>query len=180
MTNPNNQIAIFGGGCFWCTEATFGELRGVLDVKPGYAGGNLPNPSYEQVCSGNTGHVEVVQVTFDPTRISYQDLLNVFFVVHDPTTPNQQGGDVGTQYRSVIFYTSDDQKQQAEHFINKLTDESAYDGRIVTEVKPLDTFFEAESYHHSYYQKNHDQTYCQIVINPKLEKLKEKYAKLLK
>ena len=180
MIDSNNQTAIFGGGCFWCTEATLSELRGVTDVKPGYAGGSMPNPNYDQVCGGNPGHAEVVQVTFDPTRISYQDLLDVFFAVHDPTSPNQQGNDVGTQYRSVIFYTSDDQKQQAEAFIKKLTDEGAYDGRIVTDVKPLDTFYEAESHHHRYYQKNPNQAYCQVVINPKLKKLKEKYATLLK
>src|SRR3989344_8121162 len=170
------EVATLGGGCFWCLEAVFQQVAGVANVASGYAGGSVVNPTYEHVCSGTTGHAEVVQVTFDPTRISYQDLLNVFFAVHDPTTPNRQGGDVGTQYRSVIFYTSDDKKQQAEAFIKKLTGEGAYDNRIVTDVKPLDTFYEAESYHHTYYQKNPDQAYCQTVINPKLKKLKEKYA----
>ena len=178
--NRINQTAIFGGGCFWCTEATFGELRGVTDVIPGYAGGGVPNPNYELVCGGSTGHAEVIQVTFDPAQISYQSLLEVFFAVHDPTTLNRQGNDVGTQYRSVILYNSEEQKKQAETFIKQLTAEGTFSGRVVTDVKPLEKFYEAESYHHRYFKKNSDQAYCQVVINPKVKKLKKKYAKLLK
>ncbi|MBI3291112.1 peptide-methionine (S)-S-oxide reductase MsrA [Candidatus Falkowbacteria bacterium] len=174
------QTIIFGGGCFWCTEATFQKLKGVISAVPGYAGGEAPNPSYEHVCSGNTGHAEVIKIEFNPDEISFKNLLEVFFAVHDPTTLNKQGSDVGAQYRSIILYTSEDQKKQAEEFIKKLSEEGIYQNKIVTELKPLDKFYEAESYHHNYYEKNPDQAYCQAVINPKLKKLKEKYARLLK
>lgn len=151
-------------------------LKGVFEVMPGYAGGTTPNPTYEAVCSGKTGHAEVLRVEFDPKIITYKDLLTVFFATHDPTTLNQQGADVGTQYRSIILYTTDQQKEQAEKFIDELN----IDGQeIVTEVKPLEKFYEAEPYHHHYYQNNPEQAYCRVVINPKLEKLKTKFSKLL-
>ena len=178
--NPKSEIAIFGGGCFWCTEAVFTELRGVISVMPGYAGGVISNPTYKQVCSGNTGHAEVIKIEFDPSQISYTNLLTVFFATHDPTTPNQQGGDVGTQYRSIILYTNENQKSDAEKFIKKVN-ESASEGKpIVTEIKPLEKFYEAEDYHKDFYQKNPSQPYCQIVINPKLQKLEKQFSALLK
>ena len=174
------EIAVFGGGCFWCTEAIYQNLRGVLSVMPGYAGGNIKNPTYEQVCNGKTGHAEVIRVEFDPEKISFQDLLTVFFATHDPTTLNRQGNDVGTQYRSVILYTSDEQKREAETFIHSLNDSDAQEKPVVTEVKPLEIFYEAEDYHQKYYERNSGQPYCQFVINPKLGKLKEKFHALLK
>ena len=181
MTQENLQIAVFGGGCFWCTEAIFEELRGVISVMPGYAGGPSTGsgqaPTYEQVCSGITGHAEVTKVEFDSSQISYNDLLTVFFATHDPTTLNRQGNDVGTQYRSIIFYTNDGQKRDAEDFIKKLNQSGP---KIVTEVKHLENFYPAEEYHHQYYLKNTDKPYCQIVINPKLEKLIKDFSKLLK
>ncbi len=170
------ETAVFGGGCFWCTEAVFEQLKGVVSVMPGYAGGTTSNPTYEAVCSGKTGHAEVLRVEFDPEVLSYHDLLTVFFATHDPTTLNSQGSDVGTQYRSVILYTTDGQKQQAEAFIDDLDKEGEL---VVTEVKPLEQFYEAEAYHHHYYQNNPEQAYCRVVINPKLEKLKTEFAKLL-
>lgn len=174
------QTAIFGGGCFWCTEAIFGSLRGVASVMPGYAGGKMARPDYEQVSSGETGHAEVVRVEFDPDAVSYDTLLEVFFATHDPTTPNRQGADVGTQYRSVIFTTDVAQQRAAEAHIKKLAS-SAYAGRkIVTDVQPLDRFYDAEEYHRKYFEKNPDQPYCQIVIGPKLKKLKKQFAPLLK
>lgn len=171
-----HETAIFGGGCFWCTEAVFERLKGVGEVMPGYAGGTMPNPTYEQVCSGKTGHAEVLRVDFDPEKISYKDLLTVFFATHDPTTLNQQGSDVGTQYRSIILYTSEQQKEAAEKFIDEL---NVAGEQVVTELKPLEKFYEAEAYHHHYFQNNPDQAYCRVVINPKLEKLKTKFANLL-
>lgn len=174
------QKAILGGGCFWCTEATFEMLRGVVSVYPGYAGGETPNPTYFQVCNTDTGHAEVIQVEFDPSEISYEDLLTVFFSVHDPTTPNRQGNDVGEQYRSIILTTTEEQKQQAEKFIQKLSENEFKDKKIVTEVKPLDIFYPAEDYHHHYFQKNPDQAYCQLVVNPKVTKMKQRFAELLK
>ena len=179
MTN-NTQIAIFGGGCFWCTEAIFARLNGVISVKPGYAGGSLPDPSYHEVCEGTTGHAEVIQIEFDPAIISYNALLDVFFHTHDPTTLNKQGADVGTQYRSVIFYTTDEQKQHAEEMITQLNAENEFGSPIVTHVEPLDTFYEAENYHHDYFAKNEYAPYCQVVISPKVQKLYEKYGKLTK
>lgn len=175
----NKQTAVFGGGCFWCTEATFAELRGVISVAPGYAGGHVEHPTYEQVCTGTTGHAEVIRVEFDPAVITYRDLLTVFFAVHDPTTKDRQGNDVGPQYRSIILYMDEAQKREAEAFIAELnqTDDQK---PVVTEVEPLETFYEAEDYHHEYFKKNPDQAYCQLVINPKLKKLREHFEELLK
>ena len=173
-----NEIAVFGGGCFWCTEASFQDLKGVARAVPGYAGGSVPSPSYQQVCTGMTGHAEVVQVEFDPSVISYETLLKVFFTVHDPTQLNRQGNDVGTQYRSVIYTTSEEQKQAAEAFIAEINPE--FDGGIVTEVAPLDTFYEAEDYHHDYFKKNPNAGYCAVIISPKVAKLRKQFADLLK
>lgn len=172
-----NKIAVFGGGCFWCTEAVYEELKGVASIMPGYAGGAVPNPTYEQVCTGETGHAEVIKIEYNPAQISYSDLLTVFFATHDPTTLNRQGGDIGTQYRSIILYTDDAQKNEAEQFIKKLNESGP---KAVTEIKPLEAFYEAEDYHRQYYLKNSSAPYCQLVINPKLEKLKEKFYSLLK
>lgn len=172
-----NQTAVFGGGCFWCTEAVFEQLKGVQSVMPGYAGGTTPNPTYESVCSGTTGHAEVLRVEFDPGVITYEDLLTVFFAAHDPTTLNRQGNDVGTQYRSIILTTTDEQRQVAEAFIKKLDEDGP---KVVTEVKPLEVFHEAEAYHHHYFQTHPDQAYCQLIINPKLEKVKKKFEQLFK
>jgi len=174
------QTVVLGGGCFWCTEATFSMLKGVSKVSPGYAGGSTTNPTYEQVSSGSTGHAEVIKIDFDERIITYRDLLTVFFAVHDPTTLNRQGHDVGTQYRSVIFYTSEAQKNEAADFIVVLESNEFKGAKIVTEVKPLEVFYEAEEYHHQYFQKNPSQAYCQIVINPKVQKLKSHLAHLLK
>jgi peptide-methionine (S)-S-oxide reductase len=174
------EAAIFGGGCFWCTEAVFKMMRGVSDVRPGYAGGTVKDPTYEQVCEGTTGHAEVVRVQYDPSQVKYRDLMTVFFGSHDPTTLNRQGNDIGTQYRSVIFTTTDDQKEEAEKFIKELN-ASATDGKpIVTEVEPLPAFYEAEGYHHDYFAKNKSAMYCQLIINPKLEKVQKNFAALLK
>lgn len=174
------EVAIFGGGCFWCTEAVFKMLRGVSDVRPGYAGGTVPNPTYNQVCEGTTGHAEVVRVEYDPSQVAYRDLMTVFFGSHDPTTVNQQGNDIGTQYRSVIFTTTDEQKEEAEKFIAELN-ASATDGKpVVTEIEPLSVFYEAENYHHDYFEKNKTAMYCELVINPKLEKVQKSFAALLK
>lgn len=174
------QTAVFGGGCFWCTEAVFQKLKGVEKVTSGYAGGDMSNPDYEHVSMGNTGHAEVIEVQFDSNIISYEILLNVFFSVHDPTTMNKQGNDVGEQYRSVILYTNEEQKQQAEGFIKKLSDEHHFDNPIVTEIKPLGKFYPAEQYHQNYFESNPNQPYCQVVINPKVKKFKEKFAEYLK
>jgi peptide-methionine (S)-S-oxide reductase len=176
----STQIAIFGNGCFWCTEAIFQKLKGVISVKPGYAGGTKPNPTYEEVCNGNTGHAEVIKIEYDPTQIEYKVLLEVFFSTHDPTTLNRQGNDVGEQYRSVIFYNSDEQKKAAEQFIAQLTKDAVYTSPIVTQIKPLDKFYEAEDYHHNYFEANKDKPYCQVIINPKLQKFKQHYSKLMK
>ena len=174
------EVAIFGGGCFWCTEAVFKMMRGVSDVRPGYAGGTVANPTYNQVCEGTTGHAEVVRIEYDPTQVQYRDLMTVFFGSHDPTTLNRQGNDVGTQYRSIIFTTTEGQKEEAEAFITELN-ASATDGKpIVTEVEPLTTFYEAEDYHHDYFAKNTSAMYCQLIINPKLEKVQKSFAALLK
>lgn len=180
MNTPALQLAVFGGGCFWCTEAIFKSLKGVVTVMPGYTGGTTANPTYESVSNGNTGHVESIKIQFDPALISYNDLLAVFFNTHDPTTLNQQGADMGTQYASAVFYVTEEQKTATEALIKELTDSKAYDRPIVTVVKPLGTFYEAESYHHDYYEAHKDAPYCQIVIEPKLEKLQKKFAELLK
>ena len=176
----SEATAVFGGGCFWCTEAVFQMLKGVSKVEPGYAGGRADNPSYELVSSGNTGHAEVIRVTYDPSVISYEDLLTVFFGSHDPTTLNRQGNDVGEQYRSVILYQREEEKAAAEKLIQEVN-ESLNDGsRVVTQVVPLGTFFPAEDYHKNYYQNNSSAPYCQIIIEPKIEKVKKRFAELVK
>ena len=178
---PNKtEIAVFGGGCFWCTEAIFTELRGIISVAPGYAGGTVVNPTYETVCGGKTGHAEVIKITFDPGQISFNDLLTVFFATHDPTTINRQGADVGTQYRSIVFYVDDDQKRVAEQFIKKLVESDLQGKPVVTEVRPLAQFYEAEDYHHNYFKNNSTQPYCQVIIEPKVQKLEKEFAALLK
>jgi peptide-methionine (S)-S-oxide reductase len=177
-----HESAVLGGGCFWCTESIFKELKGVVSVVPGYAGGEKPAPTYEEVCAGDTGHAEVIRVEFDPAEISYRDILKVFFATHDPTTLNRQGNDVGTQYRSVILYADHKQKSDAEAVIAELKAAGGYGGReVVTELKPLETFWEAESYHRDYYAKNRGENpYCQLVIDPKLKKFRETFRSLLK
>ncbi|MGH7827621.1 MAG: peptide-methionine (S)-S-oxide reductase MsrA [Candidatus Binatia bacterium] len=177
---PQNEIAVFGGGCFWCTEAVFDELRGVTSVVPGYAGGAVKNPTYEQVCGGRTGHAEVIRIEFDPTQIAYKDLLTVFFATHDPTTLNRQGNDVGTQYRSAVLYVDEDQQREAENFIKELNDSKAFGKPVVTTVEALGDFYEAEEYHQKYYARNPYQPYCQFTIPPKLEKLHKQFRDLLK
>ncbi len=176
----NKQSIIFGGGCFWCVEAVFQRLKGVESVVSGYAGGEKDNPSYFAVSSGNTGHAEVIRVEFDPSVIPFETLLSVFFSSHDPTTINKQGNDVGEQYRSAIFYITENQKLESERFIQQLTEEKVFSRPIVTELKPLGKFFPAESYHQNYYNENKEQPYCQIIIEPKLAKLRAKFAHLLK
>ncbi len=175
----DNAIAVFANGCFWCTEAVFSMLKGVSSVLPGYTGGKTDNPNYESVSGGNTGHAEAIQIEYDPSVISYDDLLSVFFNTHDPTTLNRQGNDVGTQYRSAIFYNTPEQKEKAESLIKELNDTKAYDKLVVTEVRPLTVFYPSETYHHEYYKNNKNQPYCQLVIAPKLEKLQERFEKLL-
>ena len=171
------ELATFGSGCFWCTEAVFQQLKGVKSVKSGYAGGTTENPSYEQVCTGTTGHAEVIQVEFDPSIISYEELLEVFFETHNPTTMNRQGNDVGTQYRSIILYHSDEQKEIAERVKKRLDQSGKWKNPIVTEIKPFTEFYIAEDYHQDYYKQNKNQPYCRAVISPKLEKF-EKIFKL--
>lgn len=170
----------FGAGCFWCSEAAFGELKGVKSVRSGYAGGAKKNPTYEQVCSGTTGHAEVSKVEFDPTIISIEDLLSVFFTIHDPTTFNRQGDDLGTQYRSIVLYTNADQKNLVKKYIGKLAHKGLWNNPIVTEIVPLVTFYEVEPNHYKYFELNKDNRYCQLVINPKLVKLRKLHANLLK
>ncbi len=180
MTQNNTETAIFAGGCFWCTEAIFKEMKGVKSVLPGYTGGKRPNPTYEQVSTGATGHAEAVKIEFDPNQVSYEELLQVFFATHDPTTLNRQGNDVGTQYRSAIFYTNDKQKALAEAYIKFLNDSDVYDQYIVTEVVPAQTFYEAEDYHKNYLSNNPDNPYCQYVVLPKLEKFRKHFKNKLK
>ena len=172
------ETATLGGGCFWCLDAAYREIEGVSHVVSGYAGGERPNPTYEQVCTGRTGHAEVVQVEFDPDVISYADVLDIFWAIHDPTTLNRQGADVGTQYRSVIFYANDDQRRAAEASRDAIGD--AWPRPVVTEILPLEAFYPAEEYHQDYFAKNPDQGYCQLIINPKLKKLRDRYAARLK
>lgn len=173
------ETAVLAGGCFWCTEAVFLKLRGVSSVEPGYTGGHVANPSYEQVSMGNTGHAEVIKFTYDLEKITYRDLLEVFFATHDPTTLNRQGNDIGPQYRSIIFYADDEQKQEAENIVKELTEAGAYSNPIVTTIEPLGEFYKAEDYHKNYYERNQGQPYCQVVIAPKLKKFKEKFASLI-
>jgi peptide-methionine (S)-S-oxide reductase len=174
------EVATLGGGCFWCTEAVFVDLKGVTSVEPGYSGGSVPDPSYEQVCTGDTGHAEVVQVTFDPAVLSFHDLLTVFFTVHDPTTLNRQGNDVGTQYRSVVFYRDPSQKSIAEQVIRELQDERLYRKPFVTQVVPFQAFYPAEEYHRNYFERNPERAYCQMVIAPKVAKFRSKFTNRLK
>jgi peptide-methionine (S)-S-oxide reductase len=174
------QTAVFGGGCFWCVEAVFQRLTGVTQVESGYMGGRADQATYRQVCNGDTGHVEVVRVTFDPGQIGYRDLLDVFFAVHDPTTLNRQGNDAGEQYRSVIFYNDDEQQKVAENTIAELTAEHAFSEAIVTAVEPAEEFHAAEQYHQNYYNENSRQPYCMFVISPKLAKLEKKFAEKLR
>ncbi|HTS19590.1 MAG TPA: peptide-methionine (S)-S-oxide reductase MsrA [Verrucomicrobiae bacterium] len=179
--NPSSTETItLGGGCFWCTEAVFEQLKGVGKVESGYSGGTVPNPSYEEVCTGDTGHAEVSQITFDPTVISLKQILEVFFTVHNPTTLNRQGNDVGTQYRSVIFYRSPDQKAAAEQAIRDIAAAKIWDGKIVTEVAPFKAFYKAEDYHQEYFRLHGSQPYCQIIIAPKVAKFREHFKSLLK
>ncbi|HHS12673.1 MAG TPA: peptide-methionine (S)-S-oxide reductase [bacterium] len=172
--------ATFGGGCFWCLEPLFESLKGVTNAEAGYAGGHTESPTYKQVCSGLTGHAEVVQITFDPAVISYADLLDAFFAMHDPTTLNRQGADVGTQYRSILLTHDNGQKKDAERVIDELNRSGIWDRPIVTEIKPLDVFYPAESWHQEYFENNPDQPYCQAVINPKVAKFREKFKDRLK
>jgi peptide-methionine (S)-S-oxide reductase len=176
----SNKVAVFAGGCFWCTEAVFDELRGVKSVVSGYAGGTLKNPTYEQVCMGTTGHAEVIKIEFDPAEISFSDLMTVFFATHDPTTLNRQGNDVGTQYRSAIFYGDEKQKEEAATFIKELDDAKTFKNSIVTTLEPLTEFYPAEDYHQKFYANNPFQGYCQYAIPPKLTKLHKQFKGLLK
>jgi len=178
--SSNKETATFGSGCFWCTEAVFQRLKGVEDVKSGYSGGDVENPTYQQVCNGNTGHAEVIQITYDPSVISFEELLEVFWKTHDPTTLNRQGNDVGTQYRSVIFYHTSQQKELAELYKKKLDAAKVYNNPIVTEIYPFRKFYPAENYHQDYYDNNSNQPYCSFVITPKLEKFEKVFKDKLK
>jgi peptide-methionine (S)-S-oxide reductase len=174
------EIATLGGGCFWCLEAVFKDLRGVTSVMSGYAAGQVPNPTYKQVCSGRTGHAEVVQVKFDPTQLAYADLLRVFFTIHDPTTKDRQGNDVGPQYRSIILTHSDAQVATAKAVIQEITDAKIWPGKLVTEIEPLTVFYEAEEEHHDYFARNPWSGYCQVVVAPKVTKFRKQFSDRLK
>ncbi len=174
------ETATLAGGCFWCLEAVYDDLRGVESVVSGYTGGSVPHPTYQQVCSGATGHAEVVQIAYDPREVSFKELLEVFFTIHDPTTLNRQGADIGTQYRSAIFYHSPEQKETAERTIAELEAEGIWDAPIVTEVAPLEVFYPAEEYHQEYYRRNPEQGYCRAVVAPKVAKFRQKYLERLK
>jgi peptide-methionine (S)-S-oxide reductase len=188
MTNPSQstsrgeprELATLGGGCFWCLEAVFEQLRGVDGVESGYTGGSIPEPSYEQVCSGRTGHAEVVQVTFDPAVIPYREILNVFFATHDPTTLNRQGADIGTQYRSAIFYHAPEQQRVAQELLASLNAAKIWPAPITTQVLPLEKYYPAEKYHQGYYRQNPGQGYCQAVVSPKVAKFRKQFASWLK
>ena len=175
-----NEVAVFGGGCFWCTEAIFQQLKGVVSVSPGYAGGQKANPTYNEISTGMTGHAEVTKIEFDPSIISYEDLLEIFMHLHDPTTLNRQGYDVGSQYRSIILYTNEQQKKTAEKVLLALNASKEFKRPIVTEIKPLEKFYEAEDYHKNYYASNMEKPYCQLIISPKLTHLRQKYSAKLK
>ena len=179
-TDKTLETATLAGGCFWCVEAVFDDLRGVADVVSGYSGGHTENPTYAQVCSEATGHAEVIQVKFDPSEVSFKEILQVFFAVHDPTTLNRQGHDVGTQYRSAIFYHDDEQKRVAEEVIKEITAEGVFDAPIVTEVTPFEKFYEAEDYHQEYFANNPNQPYCAAVVAPKVSKFRQKFLTRLK
>jgi peptide-methionine (S)-S-oxide reductase len=178
--NSVREVATLGGGCFWCLEAVYDELLGVMDVVSGYAGGHVAEPTYKAVCAGTTGHAEVVQVTFDPAVVTYREILQVFFAIHDPTTLNRQGADIGSQYRSAIFYHSPEQQRTARDLIAELDGQSLWGGPIVTEVVPLEKFYPAEDYHQEYFKKNPNQGYCQFVVAPKVAKFRQKYMARLK
>jgi peptide-methionine (S)-S-oxide reductase len=180
MNASNTEIAVLGGGCFWCLDAVFRELEGVLDVQSGYAGGSAPNPSYEAVCSGRTGHAEVVRVEFDAAKLTFADLLRVFYAIHDPTTPNRQGNDVGTQYRSVIYCQSPAQRATAEAVTREIADQGLYRGRIVTEIADAAPFYPAERYHQDYFERNPAQPYCMFVVEPKVAKFRKTFRDRLK
>ena len=179
----NGEIAVFSGGCFWCTEAIFKMLKGVKDVKVGYAGGNPSadgkNLTYDTICTGKTGYAEVIMIEFDPKIISFRELLSVFFSSHDPTSLNRQGSDMGTEYRSLILFTNDSQRKESEKYIKELNQPSLRERKIVTEIKPLEEFYEAESYHQDFYNRNREAMYCQLIINPKLEKAQKEFANLM-
>lgn len=180
-SNPvNTDTATFGTGCFWCTEAVFQQLKGVLKVTSGYSGGHVANPTYEQVCAKNTGHAEVIRVVYDPSQISYDELLEVFWQTHDPTTLNRQGNDVGPQYRSVIFYHSEEQKQKAEHYKAELDKSGSWKDPIVTAIEPIKNFYSAEDYHQNYYNNNGNQPYCYFVVRPKVEKFEKVFKNKLR
>lgn len=184
MNNTENssilEVATLGGGCFWCMEAVYNQLKGIKKIDSGYSGGSIINPTYGQVSTGQTGHAEVVQLLYDPTIISYNEILKIFFTTHDPTTLNRQGADQGTQYRSVIFYHNEEQKKIAEQIIKELNTEEFFDSPIVTKVEPFEVFYPAEDYHKNYFQKHPEQPYCQIVISPKVTKLRKKFSDKLK
>jgi peptide-methionine (S)-S-oxide reductase len=180
MADTRTELATLGGGCFWCLEAVFVELKGVARVVSGYAGGDVVNPTYEQVCSGRTGHAEVVQVTYDPTQLSFHDVLQVFFAIHDPTTMNQQGADIGTQYRSVIFFHTPEQEAVARQVIRELDQAAVFDDPVVTEIVPLRAFYPAEAYHQDYFRRNPGQGYCRAVIAPKVAKFRKEHLARLK
>jgi peptide-methionine (S)-S-oxide reductase len=180
MTDAAKEVATLAGGCFWCLEAVFDDLKGVESVESGYMGGRTANPTYEQVCSGDTGHAEVVRLTFDPDVVSFKEILEVFFVIHDPTTPNRQGNDVGTQYRSAVFYHSAEQKSAAEQVIANLDSAGIYDDPIVTEVVPASQFHVAEDYHQEYFRRNPAQPYCAYVVRPKVAKFRKHFLEKLK
>jgi peptide-methionine (S)-S-oxide reductase len=177
---PKEEIAILAGGCFWCLEAVYQEMEGVISVESGYIGGHIDNPTYEQVCSGGTGHAEAVRIAFDPEQTSYREILEVLFAIHDPTTPNRQGNDVGTQYRSTIFYLDERQRATAEELIRELSAEHVWDSPIVTELEPAATFYKAEDYHQNYFRSNPRQAYCAYVVSPKVQKFRQKFAKKMR
>ena len=180
MENNNLETATLAAGCFWCVEAVFDDLQGVEDVVSGYSGGHTENPSYQEVCSETTGHAEVIQIKFNPNEISFKEILQVFFAVHDPTTLNRQGNDVGTSYRSAIFYHSDEQKRVAEEVIKEVTEGGVYDNQIVTQVAPFDKFYVAENYHQDYFANNPNQPYCAAIVAPKVSKFRKKFLDKLK
>jgi peptide-methionine (S)-S-oxide reductase len=178
--HSHTDTATFGAGCFWCVEAIFQQVDGVISVESGYSGGAIKNPSYREVCSGSTGHAEVCRITFDSSKVTFDELLEIFWQTHDPTTINRQGADIGTQYRSVIFYHSEFQKQRAEYFKTKLNEEKVFSRPVITEISPLTNYYKAEDYHQNYYNQNAEQGYCTMVIQPKLEKFKKAFSDKLK
>ncbi|HXK60887.1 MAG TPA: peptide-methionine (S)-S-oxide reductase MsrA [Acidobacteriota bacterium] len=179
-SGKSEEVITLAGGCFWCVEAIFDDLKGVKQVESGYSGGHVPNPTYEQVCSGRTGHAEVIEVTFDPQVISLEDILRIFFTVHDPTTLNRQGPDVGTQYRSAIFYRNEEQKRVAQEVMQEVEASKIWDDPLVTQLEPFQAFYRAEDYHQEYYASNPNQPYCRVIIAPKVAKFREKYRSWLK